>query len=257
MATRTSHSTALCLSVAVVLAVSASVSSYVAAESTGEAERHFERANELLKRADYDGAMAEYQKVVSLSPDGEIAQDAQYWIAQAHFMAGQFDAARTIFAKLIEQYPASAIIPVTKLMVERVERAKENEAQRKAMSAAADKGFIIDPDTGVRYTKTAALAGKNDVIEDTTYPNRLDLFQLSPNGKFVLYGKLVVPLDGSDPFDLVDTSATRCTWSPDGRNVVFYSEDGIYMVPVSPETARPAGPVRKLLDGRYGWGLVT
>ncbi len=254
---KTSHSPALRLGVAIVLGVSASIFSDTAANSTGEAERYFERANELLKRADYDGAIAEYQKVVSLSPDGEIAQDAQYWIGQSHFRAGQFDVAQATFAKLIEQCPASAIIPVTKLMVERVERAKENEAKRRAMSTAADKGFIIDPDTGVRYTKTVSLAGKNDVIEDTTYNNRLDIFPLSPNGKFILYGKLVVPLDGSEPFDLLDMSAERCIWSPDGRNVAFYSEDGICMVPVSPETARRTGPVRKLLDGRYTWGLVS
>jgi Tol biopolymer transport system component len=243
--------------VAILLGVFTSVFSDAPAKSTGEAEQHFERANELLKRADYDGAIAEYQKVVSLSPDGEIAQDAQYWIGQAHFKAGQFNAAQTTFAKLVEQYPASAIIPVTKLMVERVKRAKADEAKRKAMSAAADEGFVLDPDTGVRYTRTAALAGKNDVIEDTASPNRLDLFQLSPNGKFVLYGKLVVPLDGSEPFDLVDVSAECCVWSPDGRNVAFYSDDGICMVPVSPETGRPTGPVRKLLDGRYEWGLVS
>ncbi len=257
MATRVSRSPALRLSVAIVLGVSALVFSDVAAEPSSGAEQHFEKANELFKRADYDGAIAEYRKVVSLSPDGEIAQDAQYWIAQAHFRAGQFDAAQTIFAKLIEQYPASAIIPVTKLMVERVERAKEDKAKRRAISAAADKGFFIDPDTGVRYTRTVALAGKNDVIEDIAYPNRLDLFQLSPNGKFIVYGKLVVPLDGSEPFDLVDVSAERCVWSPHGRNVAFYSEDGICVVPVSPETGRPTGPVRKLLDGRYTYGLVS
>jgi len=237
----------------IILLISVSADS----ENMPEAEQHFEKANELLKRMDYEAAIAEYTKVINLSSNNKVAQDAQYWIGQSHFRAGRFDAAQATFAKLIEQYPASAIVPVTKLMVERVEQAKKTEEKRRAMSAAADKGFIIDPDTGVRYTKIVTLTGKNDVIEDTTYPNRLDLFQLSPNGKFVLYGKLVVPLNGSDPFDLVDMSATRCTWSPDGKNVVFYSEDGIYMVPVSPETARPTGPVRKLLDGRYGWGLVS
>jgi len=227
------------------------------AQTIPEAEQHFEKANELLKHMDYQGAITEYGKVINLSSSSKVAQDAQYWIGQSHFRAGRFDDAQAIFAKLIETYPTSAIVPVTKLMTERVKQAKEDEKIRRAMSDAADKGFVIDPDTGVKYTKTVALAGKNDVIEDTTYPNRLDLFQLSPNGKFILYGKLIVPLDGSEPFDLVDMSATRCTWSPNGRSVAFYSEDGIYMVPVSPETARPTGPARKLLDGRYGWGLVS
>jgi Tol biopolymer transport system component len=254
MATKTPHLPALHLSVAILLGVSASVFSDARAESAGEAERHFEKANELLKREDYDGAIAEYRKVVSLSPDGEIAQDAQYWVGQSHFRAGRFDAAQATFAKLIEQYPASAIIPVTKLLVDRVEQAKKDEETRRAMGAAEDKGFIIDPDTGVKYTRIERFSGKNDVIVDTTESNRLGFTPLSPNGKFLLYGKLVVPVDGSEPFDLVDMPATRCNWSPDGSNVVFYTGGAICMVPVSPQTARPTAPVRKLLDGRYRWG---
>jgi len=231
----TSIRSTLCLMCAMVIGITVSTLADITSQTNKEVEQHFEKANELLKRMDYEDAIAEYSKVIALAENSTIAQDAQYWIGQSHFRAGRFDAAQATFVKLIEVYPTSAIVPVTKLMVERVEQAKKIEEKRRTMSSAADKGFIIDPDTGVRYTKTVALTGKNDVIVETTYPNRLDLFQLSPNSKFLLYEKLVVPLDGSDPFDLVDMPADRTTWSPDGRNVAFYSEDGIYMVPVSPQ----------------------
>ena len=106
----------------IILVISVSADS----ETVPEPEQHFEKANELLKRMDYQGAITEYSKVISLSSNSKIAQDAQYWIGQSQFRAGQFEAAQTTFAKLIEQYPTSTIIPVTKLMVERVEKAKEN-----------------------------------------------------------------------------------------------------------------------------------
>ena len=247
----TSIRSTLCLICAMVIGLAASTLADIASKTNKEAEQHFEKANAFLKRLDYEAAIAEYSKVINLSSGSKIAQDAQYWIGQSHFRAGRFDAAQATFAKLIEVYPTSAIVPVTKLMVERVGQAKKNEEIRRAMSAAADKGFIIDPDTGVRYTKIVALAGKNDVIEDTTYPNRKGCLELSPNGKFLLYGKLVVPLDGSEPFDLVDRPAYSSTWSPDGKNVAFYSGEAICLVPVSPETSRPTGPIRKLLDGNY------
>ena len=246
-----------CLLLAIVAETVAGEELVSATDAT--AEQHFAKANELLKHMDYEAAIAEYRKVANISSNTIIAQNAQYWIGQSQFKAGQLSAAQTTFAKLIETHPTSAIIPVTKLMVGRVEQAKKTEEKRMAISSAADKGYIIDPDTGVRYAKTVALTGENDVIEHTTSPNgtKRDLIQLSPNGKFILYGKRIVPLDGSVPFDLVDISATYCTWSPDGKNVAFYSEDAICVVPVSPETARPTGPVRKLLDGRYGGELVS
>jgi Tol biopolymer transport system component len=200
----------------------------------------------LLKRLDYEAAIAEYNKVIALAENSTIAQDAQYWIGQSHFRAGRFDDAQATFAKLIEKYPASAIVPVTKLMVERVERAKKDEEKRRATSNTADEGFIIDPETGVRYTQTKTFVGKNDVIEHTTGLN------LSPNGKFLLHGNLVMPTDGSEPFDLLpNLSVFRGTWSPDGKKVAFYSGDAVRVVPVSQETGRATGPARKLIDGNY------
>jgi len=214
-------------------------------ETIPEAQQHFEKANQLLKRMDYQGAIDEYSKVINLSSGSKVAQDAQYWTGQSHFRAGQFDAAQATFAKLIETYPTSAIIPVTKLMVERVEKAKENEEITRAMDDAADKGFVIDPDTGVKFTLTRTLTGKKDVIGYTVGLN------LSPNGKFLLHGGLVIPLDRGDPFQLVDMSALRGTWSPDGKKVAFYSNDGIWVVPVSPDTGQSTSPPKKLLDGRF------
>ena len=213
-----------------------------------QAEQHFEKANELLKRMDFQGAITEYNKVISLSSNRKNTQDAQYWIGQSHFRAGRFDAAKATFAKLIEQYPTSAIIPVTKLMVERVEKAKENEKIKSVLDNAADKGFVINPKTGVRYTKTASFAGKNDVIVNTINNYKQSCLKLSPNGKFLLNNKLVVPLDGSEPFDLVDTPIDYSVWAPDGSKVAFCSEDSIWIVPVSPETSRPTGPARKLFE---------
>jgi Tol biopolymer transport system component len=231
--------------------LAASVFADTTSPSNKEAEQHFEKANELLKRMDYEGAIAEYSKVVNLSSGSKAAQDAQYWIGQSQFRAGRLDDAQATFAKLIEQYPSSTIIPVTKLMVERVEQAKKNEAKRMALSITPDNGFIIDPNTGVKYTKstifTGKIYGKNDMIDYTTDLN------ISPNSKFLLCGKLVVPTDGSEPFELVETPAYRGTWSPDGKKVAFYSGDAICVVPVSPETGRATGPVKKLLDGEYNF----
>ena len=215
---------------------------------------HFNRARELLNTWRYSDAAEEFKEIIKLAPAGsKVEQNAKYWVGQCYFRAGQFDKALSTFENLIEEYPKSAIIPVTQLMLGKVQLAKDNKKSQRTINDALEKGVIIDPNTGVKYSKTVAFAGKNDVIEDINDPTRHINVRLSPNGKFLLYGKIVVPLDGNDPFDLVDIPAECFTWSPDGKNVAFYSGEAICMVPVSQETGRTTGPVRNLLDYHDEW----
>jgi len=236
----------LFLMCAIVIGTAALTLADITSQTNKEAEQHFEKANELLKCMDYEAAIAEYSKVIDFSSNSKIAQNAQYWIGQSHLRAGQFDAAQATFAKLVETYPTSAIVPVSKLMVERVERAKKDEVKRRAMSNTADKGYIIDPKTGVKYTKIKSITSKSDVVTQVAWQ-----LNLSPNGKFLLWNKLVIPLDNSEPFNLVDVPAVLGIWSPDGKKVVFRSGGAIWVVPVSPGTGRSTGPAKKLLDGGY------
>jgi Tol biopolymer transport system component len=208
------------------------------------AEQHFAKAIKLLKQENFQDAIAQYEEIIKLLPQSPIAQDAQYWIGQSYFRMGKYDEALSIFEKLLKENPGSAIAPVTRLMQSRVQQEKENVKQRAKRDTVLDKKVIIDPKTGVKFSKIGALSGKKDVV---TYSK----LYLSPNGKFLLHDYIVIPLEGGEPFNLVDTEAWRGIWSPDGKKVAFYSGDAICVVPVSPETGRPTGPVKKLLDGKY------
>jgi len=245
---------AMCMSLATILVIEPAAAWFGAippANSAEDADKlaegHFEKAIELLKQENYQEAIVEYEKVIKLLPKSKIAQDAQYWIGQSYFRMGQLDEALSIFEKLIKDYPGSAIIPVTQLMMARVQKEKENKKLRAKSDATLDEKVIIDPKTGVKYTKIWALTGKKDVVDTPG-------LKLSPNGKFLLNENLVIPLKGGEPFDLVDMDAWRGTWSPDGKKVAFYTREGpIWIVPVSPETARAKGPPKKLLDIKFGW----
>jgi ankyrin repeat protein len=115
----------VCWIVAIVLRLPVLSSANTISEKYTEAEQHFNKANDLLKRMDYEAAIAEYSKVVTISSDSEIAQDAQYWIGQSYFRAGQFEAALSAFQKILDAYPASKAIPSTKLMMKQVQEAKK------------------------------------------------------------------------------------------------------------------------------------
>jgi Tol biopolymer transport system component len=217
-----------------------------ATDSGKLAEQHFEKAVKLLKQENFQDAVALYEEVIKLSPQTQIAQDAQYWIGQTYYRMGKYDEALLIFKKLLKEYPGSAIVPVTQLMLSRVQQEKENVKQRAKRDDALDKKVIVDPKTGAEFRKIKVLTGKSDVIDYV-----MSGVFLSPNGKFLLNHKTAIPLDGQEPFDLVDKPALRSIWSPDGKKVAFFLEDAIWVIPVSPETARPTGPAKKLLDGRY------
>jgi Tol biopolymer transport system component len=245
---------AICISIALVLVVASEAGWFTglrlansALGSDKLAEKHFGKAIGLLKQENYQEAITEYNKVIKLLPGSLIAQDAQYWIGQTYLRMGELDKASSIFEKLIKDHPRSAIIPVTQLMIARVQKAKESKKLQARRDAALDKKVIVDPKTGAKYTKIGALSGKKDVA---TYSK----LHLSPNGKFLLHDCTVIPLKGEEPFNLVDTEAWRGVWSPDGKKVAFYSGGVISIIPVSPETGRPTGPPKKLLKGKYKFG---
>ncbi|MBN1361061.1 MAG: PD40 domain-containing protein, partial [Sedimentisphaerales bacterium] len=97
---------------------------------------------------------------------------------------------------------------------------------------ASENNVFADPETGITLTKFKTLSGPAcDVIQ---YSSRL---HLSPNGRFLLRGVRVIPLDGGEPFDLVDMpDADHGSLSPDGRKVVFYASEAMWLIEVDPET---------------------
>jgi Tol biopolymer transport system component/Tfp pilus assembly protein PilF len=220
-----------------------------ALETNKLAEQHFEKAIELLKRGKYEMAIDEYEKVMELVPRSRIAQDAQYWIGQCYFRAGKFDEALSIFERLIEEYPGSAIVPVTRLMMARVRQEKENRRLRAKGDAASDKGIIVDPKTGLKFIKILSDERLNPLSHNLG-------LTISPDGRF-LFDYLehwVIPLEeGEEPFSLAPDIIGRIwgSWSPDMSNFAFTSDQTgeLCVIPISPKTGRPDGSTKKLVEG--------
>jgi Tol biopolymer transport system component/TolA-binding protein len=216
------------------------------AELVREAGRHLKAGNELFKRWEYDSAIEEYEKAVSSGPNSSIALNARYCIGQARYRSGQYDKALATFTKLIEDNPNSTIAPVTELMVAQVKNAMENSENSGNIQLHQDENTIIDAETGITFTKVKILTGGSDIITGTNDLN------ISPNGNFLLSGNMVVPMDGTSPFELIDLDSnklhvTRGTWSPDGTKAAFFSGDALCVVAVSPETGQATGLLKKIV----------
>jgi Tol biopolymer transport system component len=212
-------------------------------EASNLAERHFAEAITLLKQENFADAITAYEKVIRLLPESPIAQDARYWIGQTYLRMGKHDEALSVFKKLLKDNPGSPIVPVTQMMIARVEKEKESTKLRGKGAEAQDLKFITDPDTGAIFTKRAELTGKKAVIDYV----RSHLSR-SPNGKFLLFDNLVIPLDENEPFKLMESHNGGFSISPDGQKIAYYADGAIWIIPISPETGRPAGTPKRILE---------
>ena len=213
------------------------------AETNAIAEKQFTEAVTLLRQENFSDAIAAYEKVIALDPKSPIAQDARYWIGQTYLRMGKYDEALSIFRKLLKDYPESAIVPVTRLMVSRVEAEKEAQMTIAKREATPDQQVIVDPATGAQFSKVGELTGKKAVV--VYVPTHLSR---SANGRFLLFDNLVIPLDDHEPFRLVENpNPYFFSLSPDARKVAYYADDAIWIVPISPDTGRPTGAPEKML----------
>jgi len=212
------------------------------------------QGNELFKRWAYEDAIREYQNTIKLRPNSLLAMNAQYCIGQSWYRAGEYDAALEALTNLIEENPNSTIAPVTELMLSQVQYAMENSEDPETAKTNSGEDTLVDPKTGITFRKIKTLTGESDIISYTTDLN------LSSNGKFLLFGNTVVPMDGTTPFQLIDfkstgVRATRGTWSPDGTKAAFYSGDALCVVPVSPETGHTTGPLKKIKKAKLKYAI--
>src|SRR4030066_133963 len=86
-----------------------------------EAQDHLLRGQTLLSQRNYDGALAEFQKVLSLPPDKPLKDEAllNIGLVYAHFGNPQRDLEKSLefFKRLIKHYPRSSLVEQARIWV--------------------------------------------------------------------------------------------------------------------------------------------
>ncbi len=220
----------------------------VTSAATVKAELVFRQATELYNQLKYDAAAAEYGKVIALVPKSALAQEAQLWVGQCQYRQGKYDLAVISFKTTIKDYPQSTVNPVTEMLISQAEEAKSTKSGKKNQSSpivtVSDK-TILDPETGIRYTKVNTWAGENDIIKDASL-----ISDIAPNRKFLLYDDKVIPFDNSaaiNPYGS-DTTYMNRRLSQDGTRIAYFTMKGISVVPVNPETGKPQSSGKSLVN---------
>ena len=85
----------------------------VSAQSGGQGndKERYQQAYEALRGGQNAMAVQLFESFLVDFPNGQYADNAQYWLAEAYKVNRETDKARTAFLKVINQYPQSAKVP--------------------------------------------------------------------------------------------------------------------------------------------------
>jgi tol-pal system protein YbgF len=83
----------------------------------GSDRDNYQAAFELLKEQRYEPAAMAFQQFLVSYPDSQLADNAQYWLAESYYVTQKYDQALTEFEKVINSYPTSRKVPDALLKV--------------------------------------------------------------------------------------------------------------------------------------------
>ncbi len=77
----------------------------------GSDRDNYQAAFELLKEQRYEAAAMAFQQFLLTYPDSELADNAQYWLAESHYVTQKFSDALGAFEVVIRDFPRSRKVP--------------------------------------------------------------------------------------------------------------------------------------------------
>ena len=77
----------------------------------GSDRDNYQAAFELLKEQRYEPAAMAFQQFLVTYPDSELADNAQYWLAESHYVTQMFEEALSEFEVVITKFPRSRKVP--------------------------------------------------------------------------------------------------------------------------------------------------
>jgi tol-pal system protein YbgF len=83
----------------------------------GSDRDNYQAAFELLKEQRYEPAAMAFKQFLVSYPDSQLADNAQYWLAESYYVTQQYNDALSEFEKVINQYATSRKVPDALLKV--------------------------------------------------------------------------------------------------------------------------------------------
>jgi len=123
-------------------------------------QSEYQEAFNLLRDAEYDRAITEFDRFLSKYPDSQYSDNAQYWMGEAYYVTRRFNDAITEYMKLVSNYPESQKVPnsLLKIAYSYYEMGQKKDAEK------------ILNDLIKQYPGTSAAADAEKRLHDNTAP---------------------------------------------------------------------------------------
>lgn len=114
----------------------------------------------LVRKGEYESARAGFQDFLQYCKNSDLADNAQYWIAESYYSRQKYTEAATEFTKLTTQYANSEKRPTALYKLGRCAEETGNPAQAQQYYSAVVNGYPSTSEAQLAKDKLAELAGE-------------------------------------------------------------------------------------------------
>jgi len=118
---------------------------------------YYSQAFGLMKQSKFDEAVTVFEEQLKAYPQGDSADDAHYWIAEAMYVNRNLDVAKTHLKTLIQDHPQSQRVPDAMLKTAYIEQQQGNQIEAR---------ILFQEIVNYHPKSDAAIAAKNRLAEN-------------------------------------------------------------------------------------------
>ncbi len=96
-------------------------------------EGYYQQGFELLKQSKHNDAVEIFKKQINAYPNGDLVDDAHYWIAESMYVNRSLDISKQYFRLIIDNYKQSPRVPDAMLKTAYIEQEQGNEIEARIL----------------------------------------------------------------------------------------------------------------------------
>ena len=132
------------------------LASQVPAVSSIPENDYYQQGFNFLKESKHDEAVNVFQQQIKAYPQGDLADDAYYWIAESLYVSQKIDLSKENFKAILNSYPKSERVPEAMLKLATIEKEQGN---------AIESRILLQEIIQFHPQSDAAISAKNKLSE--------------------------------------------------------------------------------------------